>query len=51
MPRPERVSRTIASTLEQFSVEEQQRFRDLVIFRDNVPMSLRVMMLFFLNLF
>uniref|UniRef100_A0A182K738 APAF-1 helical domain-containing protein n=1 Tax=Anopheles christyi TaxID=43041 RepID=A0A182K738_9DIPT len=42
-PRSERVSRTIASTLEQFSVEEQQRFRDLVIFRDNVPLSLRLL--------
>uniref|UniRef100_A0A182UM53 APAF-1 helical domain-containing protein n=1 Tax=Anopheles merus TaxID=30066 RepID=A0A182UM53_ANOME len=46
MPRPERVSRTIASTLEQFSVEEQQRFRDLVIFRDNVPMSLRLLQMY-----
>ncbi|XP_053669399.1 uncharacterized protein LOC128719787 [Anopheles marshallii] len=37
--RSERVSRTIASTLEQFTKEEQQCFHDLVIFRDNVPLS------------
>ncbi|XP_049289038.1 uncharacterized protein LOC125766955 [Anopheles funestus] len=41
--RSERVSRTIASTLEQFTEEEQQCFHDLVIFRDNVPLSPRVL--------
>uniref|UniRef100_A0A182Y6T6 APAF-1 helical domain-containing protein n=1 Tax=Anopheles stephensi TaxID=30069 RepID=A0A182Y6T6_ANOST len=41
--KSERVSRTIASTLEQFSEEEQQCFHDLVIFRDNVPLSPRVL--------
>uniref|UniRef100_A0A182ILT6 APAF-1 helical domain-containing protein n=1 Tax=Anopheles atroparvus TaxID=41427 RepID=A0A182ILT6_ANOAO len=33
----------IASTLGQFTAEEQQCFRDLVIFRDNVPLSPRVL--------
>uniref|UniRef100_A0A182NDA7 APAF-1 helical domain-containing protein n=1 Tax=Anopheles dirus TaxID=7168 RepID=A0A182NDA7_9DIPT len=41
--KSEKVSRTIASTLEQFSEVEQQCFRDLVIFRDNVPLPLQML--------
>ncbi|XP_035787306.1 uncharacterized protein LOC118464233 [Anopheles albimanus] len=39
----ERIRRTIGATLAQFTAEEQQYFRDLVIFRDNVPLSLGVL--------
>ncbi|XP_052872463.1 uncharacterized protein LOC128277900 [Anopheles cruzii] len=41
--KSKKIASTIASTLSQFSEEEQQCFRDLVIFRDNVPLSLRVL--------
>ncbi|KFB47294.1 hypothetical protein ZHAS_00015324 [Anopheles sinensis] len=41
--KSEKITRTIAATLEQFTEEERQCFRDLVIFRDNVPLSQRVL--------
>ncbi|XP_053676854.1 uncharacterized protein LOC128727020 [Anopheles nili] len=41
--KSEKITRTIASTLDQFTEEEKQCFHDLVIFRDNVPLSQRVL--------